>query len=173
MGSGKSTIGTLLSEKMALPFSDLDQRVALEDPRGRAAADLILEEGLEHFRELEFKALRAWLNDTSERGVLATGGGVVTQAGSIGLLLDTQIPIVWLHPSVEVLDQRTAGANQEQRPLLRGLNPEERLEVLGDLLQERTPLYRRAASWTIDSGIGDAEEVARMIERSLGEASAS
>ncbi|MEG6588982.1 shikimate kinase, partial [Paenibacillus barengoltzii] len=73
MGTGKSTVGSLLAAATGKTFVDLDQRIVRE--AGRSIPDIFAAEGEAYFRDLESAALR---NTLQEQGiVLATGGGAV------------------------------------------------------------------------------------------------
>ena len=72
-GSGKSTVGAALAERLELPLRDTDQDI--ETLSGTTIPDLFVERGEDYFRELESEAVRAALD--SHHGVLALGGGAV------------------------------------------------------------------------------------------------
>jgi shikimate kinase len=71
MGSGKSTVGKLLSERMSIPFIDLDE--VIEKREGKTIAALFDEKGEAHFRQLESDTLREILTQNTPF-ILATGG---------------------------------------------------------------------------------------------------
>src|SRR4051812_50022259 len=70
-GSGKSTVGACVAERLGLPFVDLDVLVA--ERTGRTPAEWIAEDGESRFREVESDALNGALG--SDPVVLASGGG--------------------------------------------------------------------------------------------------
>ena len=72
MGSGKSTVGKLLSERMSIPFIDLDK--VIETREGKTIAALFGEKGETYFRQLESNALIEILSQNTPF-ILATGGG--------------------------------------------------------------------------------------------------
>ncbi|MER7825443.1 shikimate kinase [Streptomyces sp. NPDC096097] len=110
MGSGKSTVGALLAERLGVPFLDTDH--AVESRTGRSVADIITTDGEPSFRALEHEAVaRAAAEHT---GVLALGGGAVLHAGTRALL--AELPTVFLDVGVgEAMKRLGEGAG---RPLL-------------------------------------------------------
>src|SRR3954449_9455949 len=72
-GSGKSTVGASVADRIGLPFVDLDVLVA--ERTGRTPAEWIAEDGEQRFRDVESEALNGALG--SQPVVVATGGGAV------------------------------------------------------------------------------------------------
>ena len=133
-GAGKTTVGTLLAERLGVPFADSDALV--EATAGRAISDIFLTDGEPVFRALERDAVAAALADHD--GVLALGGGaVMTEA--VRDLLDGQ-PVVFLSVGLAVGVRRVGLSTA--RPLLAGVNPR---ATFSALLQERLPVYRSVA----------------------------
>jgi shikimate kinase len=146
-GSGKSTVGAALAERLELPLRDTDQDI--ETLSGTTIPDLFVERGEDYFRELESEAVRAALD--SHHGVLALGGGAVLRPETRKAL--TAHYVVWLDvnvPSaVKRLDMNTA------RPLLMG-------NVRGRFLElhrARQPLYAEVASVRMDTSEFTVEEI--------------
>ena len=111
-GCGKSTFGQCLSQRMGLPFVDLDREV--ERQAGKPVSLIFLENGEAAFRDLEWKTLQQWLARPS---VIALGGGaweaehVRNQAGTAGF------QVIWLNENPATAWQRVA--LDPQRPLAR------------------------------------------------------
>ncbi|MFF2562044.1 shikimate kinase, partial [Kitasatospora sp. NPDC058060] len=72
-GSGKSTVGRLLAERLGVGFRDTDADI--EATVGKPIPDIFVDEGEPHFRALEAAAVRAAAE--GHDGVLALGGGAV------------------------------------------------------------------------------------------------
>src|SRR5215471_6351027 len=81
-GSGKSTVGAALAERLAVPLRDTDQDV--EALTGTTIAALFVDRGEEYFRDLESEAVRAALE--AHPGVLALGGGSILRAETLKAL---------------------------------------------------------------------------------------
>ena len=118
MGSGKTTVGTLLARQLAWRFVDLDDRI-------EAAASMRIPEIFERHGELEFRQieaaqLRATLGRVFEQResiVLALGGGTYAQQGAPEFLRAASVPVIWLDAPVEVLLARCM--TMTGRPLFR------------------------------------------------------
>jgi shikimate kinase len=135
MGSGKSTIGRLLSNELKLDFLDSDKVIV-----DRAGADIpwIFDvEGEVGFRDRE----EAVIEQISQQDdlVLATGGGVVMREANREALRSRGF-VIYLLTSIDQQMERTA--RDKNRPLLQTENPRATLEAL---LEKRDPLYRETA----------------------------
>lgn len=112
MGSGKSLIGRVLSEKLSLPFYDLD--TIIEKRVQKTIFDIFKENGEEYFRKLEKKILLELLNEDSDF-VLSLGGGTIIDKESLKAVIFNSIPIL-LKGDIIVFYSRIK--NFENRPLL-------------------------------------------------------
>jgi shikimate kinase len=156
-GAGKSTVGPLLAERLALPFHDIDD--AIEAEAGMPVSQIFITQGEPHFRELERDEVARSLEH--DNGVVALGGGAVLDAGTRTLL--TGRPVVWLQVGLSDALSRV-GMNQA-RPLLLG-------NVRGTLvrlLEERTPLYEQVAAVTVPTDGRDPQAVVDDIVAALPE----
>jgi shikimate kinase len=141
MGSGKSSVGRILSSLTGFALVDTDTLVAQE--AGQSIPAIFKQHGEDHFRALETKVLQSLVGRIGL--IVATGGGVITAEENRQLL--PQIgPVVWLDASPEQLHQRV---KHSKRPLLQTDDPRRTLE---ELYRRREPLYREAATVRIDSG---------------------
>ena len=146
-GSGKSTVGAALADRLAVPLRDTDQDV--EALTGTTIAELFVDRGEEYFRELESEAVRAALE--SHGGVLSLGGGAILRPET-RKALDVHY-VVWLDVNVPAAIQRI-GMNTA-RPLLLG-------NVRGRFLEldrQRRPLYEEVATIHVDTSDLSIEEV--------------
>jgi shikimate kinase len=123
-GTGKSTVGWLLSARLGWPLLDTDTLVI--QAAGRPVAQIFSEDGEARFRDLEAAALREAV--AAAPCVIATGGGVVLREESRALLRERAY-IIWLDAPTEELVARLL-AHDEQRPLLAGDAPAARIEAL-------------------------------------------
>ena len=134
MGSGKTSTGRPLAERLGYGFVDAD--AVIEQAAGCSIPEIFERDGEAGFRSLESQVLNA----ISQRHslVVATGGGVVTMPENWGLLHSGIV--IWLDVVSEQLLQRLK-ADSTVRPLLQNDDPE---AALNALLNERRPLYAEA-----------------------------
>ena len=134
MGSGKTSTGRPLAERLGYGFVDAD--AVIEQAAGCSIAEMFQRDGEPEFRALEKQVL----NSISQRHslVVATGGGVVTQKENWGLLHSGIV--VWLDVIQEQLLKRLQ-SDTTVRPLLQTVDPE---AALNELLAERKALYAEA-----------------------------
>lgn len=156
-GSGKSTLGRRLAERLGRAFVDLDDRTAAL--LGAADCGTALRTlGEERFRAAEADALRAALDEGAI--VLALGGGTPTAPGAAGLLRDRiasgRAAAVYLRASVDTLAERLAESGGPDRPALVGDDP---IAEIATLFERRDPLYRDLAGGVLHLD-GVSEEAA-------------
>lgn len=132
MGSGKSTIGTILADRLSYQFFDTD--VLIEQVSGRSVTELFEQSGESTFRQLETQVLRELSGYL--RKLIATGGGIVVTPENWGHLRSGII--IWLDVPVKVLSARLV--NDTTRPLLKG----DLDSKLNDFLADRSALYSQA-----------------------------
>ncbi|MFC7307689.1 shikimate kinase [Streptomyces monticola] len=151
MGVGKTTVGELLAERLGTGFRDTDADIVAA--QGRSIADIFIEEGEPHFRELERQAVRAAVAEHT--GVLALGGGAILDEGTRALLADHAV--VYLSMDVEEAVKRT-GLNAA-RPLL-AVNPRRQWR---ELMEARRHLYTDAARVVVATDGRTPEEVTQAV----------
>ena len=134
MGAGKSTVGRRLAKRLRLPFVDADEEI--ENAAGLSIAEIFERYGEPYFRAGERRVL-ARLVEGPPR-VIATGGGAFMDAETRALMLARCIA-VWLDVELEILAERVGRRND--RPLLKGQDPLERLRALAEV---RNPVYAEA-----------------------------
>lgn len=117
MGAGKTYWGRQLSEKLKLPFFDLDEQI--ESNEGKTINQLFSEKGEEYFRLLEKDTLHI-ITESHESFIMATGGGTPCYFNNIDYMNNTGIT-VWINTSVEILYERLA-KEKTNRPLLKDLD---------------------------------------------------
>ncbi len=134
MGSGKTSTGRPLAERLGYGFVDAD--AVIEQAAGCSIPEIFERDGEAGFRSLENQVLSA----ISQRHslVVATGGGVVTQPQNWGLLHSGIV--IWLDVVPNQLLHRL-NSDSTVRPLLQTTDPE---AALNALLNERRPLYGEA-----------------------------
>ena len=159
MGSGKSTIGTIMAKRLHREFQDSDHYI--EDRTGVDIARIFDVEGEQGFRDRESNALNELLSVNNR--VVATGGGSVLREEN-QVLLKQKGYIVFLDTSVNQQMQRLR--RDKKRPLLQTENPRERLE---SLLTERRPIYLELADLAVKTDKRMARRLAADIIHQLPE----
>ncbi len=134
--SGKSTLGKLLAHQLAYQFLDLDQQIVADQQLDIPA--LFTRFGEAHFREVESRLLHAIPPD--QRLLIATGGGTPCFFDNMEFIRHSGISI-FIDVPVAELARRIRRHNQDDRPLLSGVDLEE--ELLKKLGQRQT-FYRQA-----------------------------
>jgi shikimate kinase len=137
MGTGKTTIGRHVAQRLGFKCADSDH--VIERKAGKPIAQIFSEDGEAAFRKLE-----AWFIDEGhapERLVVACGGGLVVQPGMLEKLAERGV-VVCLHASIETILARTKRL-QSVRPLLDVDDPDARARAL---YAEREAIYRSAGT---------------------------
>jgi len=140
MGSGKSTVGRLLADRLGRPFYDTD--AIIERSSGSSIAEIFEHSGEAAFRERERAAIAEVA--VAPSGVVAAGGGAVLDVLNVDAMKASG-SVVLLTADAGILAARVAGA--ADRPLLsesgdRGLRAIERA---------RAAFYRAAADAVVDA----------------------
>ena len=154
MGSGKTTVGRLVAQRLGRPFFDSDEQV--EARAGRTVREIFETDGEAAFRTLEAGALAEALA-APEPVVVAAAGGVVLDPGNRRALREGAT-VVWLRAEPAVLAKRVRPG--DHRPLL----AHDASGVLTRMEAEREPLYLEVADHVVDVG---RAPVARIVESVL------
>ena len=154
MGSGKTTIGKLLSKNLNKDFYDSDHVV--EEKTGVKVPLIFEYEGELGFRKREESVLKDLVGHTNI--VLATGGGVILSKNNCKLLSDNG-HVIYLKSNCEDLVARMTG--DQSRPLLQEGDLKETLETLFKL---RDPMYSSISDYIIETSDQRAKEISSEIE---------
>ncbi|GAO56060.1 shikimate kinase [Novosphingobium sp. MD-1] len=138
MGVGKTTVGRKLAAMLHQPFVDADEEI--ERAAQMSIPEIFTTYGEPYFRSGERRVIARLVGEgaTTDRKILATGGGAFCDTETRQLILDRAIA-VWLDSDVDTLVERVG--RKDNRPLLRGGNPR---EILANLREERRPAYAQA-----------------------------
>lgn len=152
MGTGKSSVGTLLAQKMGWPFVDLD--TIIEAGQGATIREIFERAGEAFFRQIEHAALVEV--SKKEPAVIALGGGTFAQKPNFDLIRQGRGVTIWLDCSIEELWQRCSA--MDNRPLFRDR------ESFSQLYEHRLPYYRQS-EFKILTGGRSPEEIVQEIMR--------
>jgi shikimate kinase len=153
MGSGKTTVGRLVAEKLGWDFVDLDTDI--EKREGTTVANIFATRGEPEFRRLETDAIKRWLRkiECGMPTVIALGGGAFVQPVNYEILGNNGIS-VWLDCSLEVAEARIVGV--ADRPLAQDR------EAFRRLYHERKALYGRA-DFRVDGNLNSDEAAGAIV----------
>lgn len=157
-GSGKSTIGRRLAERLGTGFRDTDTDV--EARAGKSISDVFTDDGEPAFRAMEEVVVAAALAEHD--GVLALGGGAVLSSATRQLL--GEYTVIFLNIGVSEGVKRTGVSTA--RPLLAGVNPRTTFKAL---LDSRTPVYREVATLEVSTDDRTPDEIVSLIVGELPE----
>lgn len=132
-GSGKSTVGKYLAEKMGREFFDCDEEIS---KRGESPAELIEKYGEEHFRKIESDVLSELCKKSGT--VIATGGGAVTK--------ERNYDIIHQNATVVFIERALGRLATRGRPLSQG-----GIDKLQKMYEVRRPLYRKFSHFSVKS----------------------
>ncbi len=153
MGSGKSTVGKIISDELFMNFFDTDEEI---ETRTGASIDWIFDlEGEEGFRKRESAILTEMVEKNSI--VLSTGGGIILSEENRELL-SSRGTVFYLATPIYVQIERTA--KDKDRPLLKDGDPE---VILTELHNNRQNLYESVADHVVDTENKSSQEVASEI----------
>ncbi|XP_019463560.1 PREDICTED: shikimate kinase 1, chloroplastic-like [Lupinus angustifolius] len=142
MGSGKTTVGKVMSQVLGYSFCDCDSLIE-EEVGGNSVADIFKHHGEAFFRDKETEALHKL--SLMHRLVIPTGGGAVMRP--INWKYMHKGVSVWLDVPVEALAQRIAAVGTNSRPLLHyeaGDAYTQAFMRLSALFEERSEAYANA-----------------------------
>jgi XRE family aerobic/anaerobic benzoate catabolism transcriptional regulator len=153
-GAGKSTLGTMLAEKLDVPFIELDRMV--EQQYGASIPLLIEMSGLATFRRHERACLERVIAD-NEAAVIATAGGIVSNPETYALLL-RRTHTVWISARPDEHMSRVVKQG-DFRPMAKN---REAMADLHSILEARSPDYARAEARLDTSGATVQQSFARL-----------
>lgn len=149
-GAGKSTIGVILAKVLGYNFVDAD--LLIQEQEHRLLKDIIEEEGLDAFIEIEN---RVNASISVDHTIIATGGSVIYGNDAMEHLSKIAT-IVYIKLSYSTISSRLGNIKQRGVVLKKG-------QDLYDLYQERCPLYEKYANIIIDAEGLDVEELMEAI----------
>jgi shikimate kinase len=152
MGSGKTTCGTLLSQKLNRTLIDADQTIQARE--GRTTSDIFATDGEGYYRDLE-TALCHELEDQQDL-IIATGGGMILRSENVTALRKNSVVFLLNRPVDEIFD----GENLSDRPLAQNGKQD-----FIDRFEARKPFYFGAADEVITDFSTPERTVSDILER--------
>ena len=153
MGVGKTTIGSILAEKLGYDFIDVDTEIERET--GKSINEIFQLHGEAFFRKLESDIIRELSN--KDRLVIACGGGAVTNIENAETLQKSS-KMIYLTASIDEIVDRTKG--ESTRPLLNVANL---VEAASKLYENRKPIYARYTDLEVVTTDKTIEEVVALV----------
>lgn len=154
MGTGKTTIGQLLAEKLSMIHLDTDELI--EKSQGLSVSEIFDKYGEHYFRQLETEVIKK-LEECAENCVISTGGKTLLIKKNLDLLSKKGI-IITLKGDPELLWERVK--NNFFRPLVNHSNKEKFIE----LYRKREPLYEQLPNKIKIDNLNKVEVTQKVIE---------
>lgn len=140
MGSGKSTIGKILANRLNIKFLDLDDHI--EAMEGMGIPQLFESKGELYFRKKEYEYLKQILKGT-DNFILSTGGGTPCYGNNMEAILEATPNVFYLKVTIPGLIERLA-PEKAHRPLIADIPDGELPDFIGKHLFERSFFYSKA-----------------------------
>lgn len=152
-GAGKSTLGVLLAKALGMDYVDTD--IVIQQHEGRMLQDIIDNDGIEKFMELEEKIVSdLQLNNF----VISTGGSVIYSEKAMNVLKQGG-QIIYLHVPYVEIKRRLINITTRGIVIKKG-------NSLKDVYEERVPLYIKYSDKTLDCSNKDIEHcISEVIEK--------
>ncbi len=157
MGSGKTYFGKKLSQKINLPFFDLDELI--EQHEQKSIVELFDSKGENYFRTIEKNILHDFA-EANESFVLSTGGGTPCFFDSINYMNLCGISI-WINTPTDILFDRLS-KGKSKRPLIKNLTPSQLKVFINSKIAERKLVYEKA-NYVINESDIDFEKIVKLI----------
>lgn len=157
MGSGKTHWGRELSNKLQIPFFDLDEQIVANE--GKSVNDIFAGEGEEYFRLLEKDTLHI-ITESHDSFVMATGGGTPCYFKNLDYMKNSGTT-VWVNTPVDVLVERLS-KDRSDRPLLKDLEEHQVRSFIIKKYSDRKIFYEQADVF-IDDNNKSLDKIVEMI----------
>lgn len=157
-GSGKTSVGRILAERLGKKFVDMD--IYLEKKHGQKVRDIVLENGWEYFRKLESEACEEI--SSQKNIVISSGGGIVIDQKNMEMFKNDSVNIL-LKAEPALLSARIR--TDRNRPEL-STQPT-LLGELAEVWKKRKELYYSSADFIIDTSKNTPQAIADEIIRKL------
>jgi shikimate kinase len=139
MGSGKTHWGNLLSQRLQIPFFDLD--TVITEVENKNISEIFAEKGEEYFRYREKEILEDLVQKEKEF-IISSGGGTPCFFNNIEFM-KKHGRVIWLNTSIDILKKRLM-RERLTRPLIKDISEEELKSFIIRKLSERRMYYEQA-----------------------------
>ncbi|OGC13571.1 hypothetical protein A3J90_06790 [candidate division WOR-1 bacterium RIFOXYC2_FULL_37_10] len=156
MGTGKSTVGKKIAERLGFSYIDTDE--VIEKTEKKKISEIFNEYGEKYFRDLETEVIKT-LQDY-DHFIIATGGGMVLRDENVKMLKALG-PLVLLYTNPDVIFERIKSV--QNRPLIE----EDKLDKIKEILKQRDPIYSKVADFKVDTSLLAIDEVVDIILKEL------
>jgi len=157
--SGKTSVGKKLATKLNFDFIDIDDLISkihkINKKENHNVQTIYQKYGKNYFREIEKRAIKKV--KTFENCVIATGGGAIENKKNAEILRENN-KIIFLDCNIDILLKRIE--NQPARPIFEKSNPS---DLLKEISEKRTPLYKKLSDKTIDVSSNSIDEIVNNI----------
>lgn len=140
MGTGKTYSGKQLSQKLNIPFFDLDEEIIKHE--GKSINEIFAANGEEYFRLLEKDVLHI-ITEYNNSFIMASGGGTPCYYNNIDYMNKEGIS-VWLNTSIDTLYKRLVD-EKDKRPLIRNLSDDQLRVFIAKKYFDRKIFYEQAS----------------------------
>lgn len=161
MGSGKSHVSKILSEKLNFKLIDLDREISRRNKL--TIPEIFEKKGEIYFRKLERETLEEILA-TQENIILSLGGGTPVYYNNMEII-NLNSKSVFLKASVTSLTERLS-KQKEKRPLIANISDENLPEFIAKHLFERNEFYNKA-QFSVNTDSRDPEDIVNEIIEKL------
>ena len=154
-GTGKSTIARIVSQKLNKKLYVIDALISYS--AGMSIQKIVKKWGWERFRKMETFQIKH-VSNKAENSIIDCGGGAILNPDNIDYLKQTS-KIILLTAPLEIILKRIH-LDSNRPPLKNGVSFEEEQKLV---LEEREPLYQKAADIVFENNSGSPEEKANQI----------
>ena len=154
MGSGKSTIGSLLAKKLGGVLIDIDKKI--EKIENQKISQIFELKGEAYFRELEFNVTIQSLKDNNK--IISLGGGAFMNQ-ELRKIIKQKSKTFWLYWNADTLIKRIK--NNDKRPVVKNMNHIE----IKKLISERNKIYYFSDFKIICESLKKAEIVDKIFQK--------
>ena len=158
MGSGKTSVGKALAEKLGRTYIDVDEYIV--EKQQKSIPQIFEESGEEGFRRIETQALQDIYDTYFGNAIIATGGGAVLKKENREILGDLG-NVIYLFADAETTFDRVKG--DTNRPLLSSNYDEELRAKIVNMIGQRRGYYEMTADHVIDTNGKSIAEIAESI----------